>query len=296
MPISEKAVILRKNVHQGMKNGYFAVVFLAFLLTGCANEFNQVYKSTDSEYRYEYAKEAFATGKYVRATTLLNELVSFNKGTENAEESLYMLAMAQYNSKDFESSAMTFDKYFSTYRKGKYAEKACYFKGQSLYMSTPEPRLDQTETVAAIRAFQDYLDIYPDASMKDEAQARLFELQDKLVKKELYSARLYYNLGTYFGNCNQGENNYDACIITAQNALKDYPYTSMREEFALLVMKSKFERASMSVEEKKMERFQDAEDECYGFINEYPDSKDVSTAQKYIDVCKKMTGHQQEEK
>ncbi len=296
MPISEKAVILRKNVHQGMKKGYFAVVFLAFLLTGCANEFNQVYKSTDSEYRYEYAKEAFATGKYVRATTLLNELVSFNKGTENAEESLYMLAMAQYNSKDFESSAMTFDKYFSTYRKGKYAEKACYFKGQSLYMSTPEPRLDQTETVAAIRAFQDYLDIYPDASMKDEAQARLFELQDKLVKKELYSARLYYNLGTYFGNCNQGENNYDACIITAQNALKDYPYTSMREEFALLVMKSKFERASMSVEEKKMERFQDAEDECYGFINEYPDSKDVSTAQKYIDVCKKMTGHQQEEK
>ena len=70
----------------------------------------------------------------------------------------------------------------------------------------------------------------------------------------------------------------------------------MREEFALLVMKSKFERASMSVEEKKMERFQDAEDECYGFINEYPDSKDVATAQKYIDVCKKMTGHQKEEK
>ena len=296
MLISEKAVILRQNVHQGMKNGYFAVVFLAFLLTGCANEFNQVCKSADSEYRYEYAKEAFATGKYVRATTLLNEVVSYNKGTENAEECLYMLAMAQYNSKDYESSAMTFDKYFSTYRKGKYAEKACYFKGQSLYMSTPEPRLDQTETVAAIRAFQDYLDIYPDASMKDEAQARLFELQDKLVKKELYSARLYYNLGTYFGNCNQGENNYDACIITAQNALKDYPYTSMREEFALLVMKSKFERASMSVEEKKMERFQDAEDECYGFINEYPDSKDVATAQKYIDVCKKMTGHQKEEK
>ncbi len=278
-----------------MKKGLLAIISLAFLLTGCANEFNQVYKSTDSEYKYEYAKEAFANGKFVRATTLLNELVSYNKGTENAEECLYMLAMAQYNSKDYESAAMTFDKYFSTYRKGKYAENACYFKGQSLYMSTPEPRLDQTETVSAIHAFQDYLDIYSDARMKDQAQARLFELQDKLVKKELYSARLYYNLGTYFGNCNQGENNYDACIITAQNALKDYPYTSMREDFALLVMKSKFERASMSVEEKKLERFQDAEDECYGFINEYPDSKDVATAQKYIDACKKITEHLKKE-
>jgi outer membrane protein assembly factor BamD len=278
-----------------MKKAISAIILLVFLLSGCANEFNKVYKSTDSNYRYEYAKEAFANGKYTKAITLLNELVSYNKGTGNAEESLYMLGMAQYNSKDYESASMTFSKYFSSYRKGKYAEKACFYKGQSLYMSTPEPRLDQTETVAAIHAFQDYLDIFPDANMKDIAQARLFELQDKLVKKELYSARLYYNLGTYFGNCNAGENNYDACIITAQNALKDYPYTSMREEFALLIMKSKYERATMSVEAKKLERFQDAEDECYGFINEYPDSKDVGTAKKYIAACKKITGEVQEE-
>lgn len=274
-----------------MKKEISALLASALLFAGCANEFNQVYKSTDSKYKYEYAKETFANGKYTRAVTLLNDLVSYNKGTDNAEESLYMLAMAQFNSKDYESAAMTFDKYFSSYRKGKYAEKACFYKGQSLYMSTPEPRLDQTETLSAIRAFQDYLDIYPDAKMKDQAQSTLFELQDKLVKKELYSARLYYNLGTYFGNCSPGENNYDACIITAQNVLKDYPYTSMREEFALLIMKSKFERASMSVEAKKLERFQDAEDECYGFINEFPDSKDVATAQKYIKACKQITEH-----
>ena len=77
--------------------------------------------------------------------------------------------------------------------------------------------------------------------------------------------------------------------ITAQNALKDYPYTNMREEFAVLIMKSKFELAQQSVEEKKLERFQDAEDECYGFINEYPDSKERATAEKYIKKCKQVT-------
>ena len=114
-------------------------------------------------------------------------------------------------------------------------------------------------------------------------------MQDKLVQKELYSAQLYYNLGPYFGNCLNGGNNYEACIITAQNALKDYPYTSLREEFAVLIMKSKFELAQQSVEEKQLERYQDAEDECYGFINEYPDSKERSTAEKYIAKCRKVT-------
>ena len=38
--------------------------------------------------------------------------------------------------------------------------------------------------------------------------------------KNTFSAQLYYNLGTYFGNCTSGGSNYEACIVTAQNAIK----------------------------------------------------------------------------
>lgn len=259
------------------------------LFSSCAHEFNQVYKSQDYEYKYEYAKECFALGKYQRAITLLSELVTIQKGTSKGQECLYMLGMAEYCSKDYESAAETFKKYYSSYPKGYYAEKASYYIGQSLYMSTPEPRLDQTQTVSAIAAFQDYLDLFPDAQLKGTAQKRMFELQDKLVKKELLSARLYYNLGSYFGNCTDGGSNYEACIITSQNALKDYPYSSLREDFSLLIVKSKFDLAEQSVEEKRIERYRDAEDECYGFLNEYPDSENRKTAEKYIEVCKKYT-------
>jgi len=273
-----------------MRNSILIAISSALLLTGCAHEFNQVYKTDNYDFKYEYAKECFANGKYVRAITLLTDLVTIQKGTDNAQECLYMLAMANYCSRDYEVAAQAFKKYLQSYPKGYYAEMASFYIGQSLYMSTPEPRLDQTETVNAIAAFQEYLDIYPDAKMKDEAQKRLFELQDKLVLKEFYSAKLYYNLGSYFGNCTNGGSNYEACIITAQNALKDYPYTSMREDFALLIMKSKFELAQQSVEEKKADRYRDAEDECYGFINEYPDSRQVAMAEKFIRECKKYTG------
>ena len=275
--------------NKSMRKFFPIIIVSAMLLTGCANEFNQVYKTSDYSYKYECAKECFMKGKYTRAVTLLQDLVTLQKGTDNAQESLYMLAMAQYLGKDYESAATTFKKYYSSYPKGVYAEMAQYYIGQSLYMSTPEPRLDQSQTVAAISAFQDYLDLFPDAKYKETAQNRLFALQDKLVQKEFYSAQLYYDLGQYFGNCTNGGNNYEACIITAQNALKDYPYTSMREKFALLIMKSKYELAQQSIEEKKFERFQDAEDECYGFINEYPDSKSKSLAEKYISKCKEVT-------
>ncbi len=272
-----------------MKYHVLIAVSAVILLSGCAHEFNTVYKSTDYNYKYEFAKECFATGRYSQAIALLEDVVTMLKGTDNAEESLYMLAMAEFLDRDYEIAADYFKKYYKTYSRGIYAELASYYTGESLFMSTPEVRLDQSQTYSAISAFQEYLDLYPEAEKKELAQERLFELQDKLVKKELYSAQLYYNLGTYFGNCTSGGSNYEACIVTAQNAIKDYPYSDLRENFSFLIMKSKYELAQQSVEEKKLERYRDAEDECYGFINEFPDSKNKNVAEKYIAACEKVT-------
>ena len=264
-----------------MKKSAIITACFALLMTSCANQFNQVYKSQDNNLKYEFAKQYFASGKYSRAATLLNELITVKKGSTEAEESLYMLAMAEFNMKDYETAAEYFRKYCSSYPKGIYAEMAKYYVGESLYMNAPEPRLDQSTTMTAISAFQEFLDVYPDAKLKKQATNRLFALQDLLVEKEYNNAKLYYDLGSYFGNCLGEGNNYQACIVTAQNALKDYPYSNKREEFATLIMK-------MSVEEKQLERYQDAEDECYGFINEYPDSKERANAEKMIAKCKEF--------
>lgn len=269
-----------------MKKYLIAACSALLLFASCAQEFNNVYKSNDYLYKYEYAKEAFANGKYNKAITILQSIVTQQKGTKDAEDCLYMLAMSEYMIRDYATASEYFKKYYQSYPKGAYAEQAEFYVGESLYMSTPEPRLDQTPTYSAIAAYQEYLDLYPDGSLKEKAQSRLFELQDKLVEKEYLSAKLYYDLGDYFGNCTNGGNNYQACVVTAQNAVNDYPYSSKREEFYILIMKSKYELTRMSVESKQLERYQDAEDECYGFINEFPDSRERATAEKYIEKCK----------
>lgn len=290
MCIGQKCVILQLK-NKMMKRTTVFLSLAAMLLTGCAGEFNQVYKSTDISYRYEYAKQSFAEGKYARAASLLMDLITQKKGRDDAEEALYMLGMAEYKSNDFESASATFKKYFQTYPKGIYAEEASFYVGQSLYESAPEPRLDQTPTIGAINAYQQFLDYFPNSRLRPKAQERLFELQDKLVMKELLSAQLYYNLGGYFGNINSNnESNYISSIITAQNALKLYPYSKWREDFSLIIMKSKFELAENSSEDKKIERYRDAEDESYGFLNEFPESKNVPLAKKFIAKCKKVVG------
>ena len=91
-----------------MKKILFLLTMVALLTTGCANEFNRVYKTTDYSYKYDYAKECFARGKYTQAVTLLTDLVVVQKGTDNAEECLYMLAMAEYCNKNYQTASEVF--------------------------------------------------------------------------------------------------------------------------------------------------------------------------------------------
>lgn len=264
-----------------MKKNILLTLLTAFLLSSCG-EYSKVLKSTDYEYKYEAAKSYFAKGQYTRSVMLLNELIAILKGTSYAEESLYMLAMSYYNMEDYQMAAHTFTQYYKVYPRGTYAELARYHAGKAYYLDTPEPRLDQSATYTAIQELQMFMEYFPKSTRKEEAQNMIFELQDKLVTKEYLSAKLYFNMGNYRGN------NYYSCIITAQNALKDYPYTSLREELSILILRAKYEQAVNSVEEKKMERYRETVDEYYAFVNEFPESKYLKDAEQIFEESQKV--------
>ena len=264
-----------------MKKNLILALFVGASLSSCG-EYNKLLKSTDYDYKYEAAKNYYAKGQYGRSATLLNELITIMKGTDKAEESLYMLGMSYYNQEDFSTAAQTFITYCNTYPRGIFTELASYHAVKALYQDSPEPRLDQTGTYAAIQQLQRYLEYYPSSPRKKDAQDMVFELQDKLVKKDYYSAKLYYDLGNYLGN------NYESAVITAQNALRDYPYTDLREELSVLILRAKYEMALNSVEEKRLERFRDTVDEYYAFKNEFPDSKYTKEAARIFEASNKV--------
>ncbi|MCI5744600.1 outer membrane protein assembly factor BamD [Phocaeicola faecicola] len=257
-----------------MKRTIIIALFSAGILSSCG-EYNKVLKSTDYEYKYEAAKGYFAKGQSNKAAVILEELIPIMKGTSNAEESLYMLAMTYYNQGDYVTASHYFNTYYTTYPRGVYTELARFHSGKALYLDTPEPRLDQSSTFKAIQELQMFMEYFPGSNRRDLAQEMIFTLQDKLVEKEYLSAKLYYDLGSYTGNSSYSStgNNYQAAVITAQNVLREYPYTKMREELSILILRAKYDMAKESVAEKKEERMREAIDEYYAFKNEFPDSK-----------------------
>lgn len=265
-----------------MKKNNFLWALLAVLLLSSCGEYNKLLKSTDYEYKYEAAKSYFAKGQYNKAATLLNEMIAIMKGTSNAEESLYMLGMCYYNDADYQTAAHTFTQYYNYYPRGIYTELARFHAGKALYLDTPEPRLDQSGTYTAIQQLQSFIEYFPQSSKKEEAQSMIFELQDKLVMKEYLAAKLYYNMGIYRGN------HYESCVITAQNALKDYPYTNLREDLSILILRAKYEWAVNTFEEKQAERYRDVVDEYYAFKNEFPESKYLKDAEHIFAESQKV--------
>ena len=116
-----------------MRKNILIILALTVILTSCG-EYNKVLKSGDANYKFEFAKKAFEERKYVQAATLLEDVVKVLKGTDKAEESLYLLGLSYYENKDYLTASSYFKTYYTHYPKGKYTELAqCHF----IYYTVP---------------------------------------------------------------------------------------------------------------------------------------------------------------
>ena len=135
------------------------------------------------------------------------------------------------------------------------------------------------------------MDRYPDTKLKPQTQEMIEALQDHLIEKEYLAAKLYYDLGSYVMNTmGRGSvSNYESCIASCENAMRDFPYASAerREQFAIMILRSRYRLARQSVEEKRLERYRQTVDEYYGFANEFPESKYLKEAQSYLTKSQK---------
>ena len=269
-----------------MKLRFVGLLLIIALLSACS-EYNKVLKNSDPEYRYTFAKKYFDQGKFSRSATLLEDLVTIFRGTSHGEESLYLLARSYYGMKDYTTASQYFSTYYKTYPKGQYTELARFYSAYGLYMDSPDPRLDQTDTHKSMEQFQEFIEYYPQSERKEEAQSILFELQEKLAYKELMAVRLYYNLGNYVVGYPFPGGNYTSCVITAQNALRTYPYSYYKEDFMYYSLRAKYDMANQSVEEKKELRYRDVIDDYYAYINEFPNGKYYKQAQKIFESSQK---------
>ena len=263
------------------KKSWYILFLLMVFLTSCG-EYQKLLKSRDPEEKYQAALRYFNEEQYVKSQTLLDDVSAYYKGTERSEDVLAYLARSYMGQKAYESATDYYQAYVRNYPKGKYAAEAYFQVGHCQYLDSPDARLDQDITRKAIEALTLFVELYPESPYAQQAYDEMDELYDKLALKELKSAQLYYNLGTYLGN------NYESCEIVAKNALRHYPSNSYQEDFSWLILQAKYQQMVNSFEELKADRARDTQDEYYNFVTEYPTSKHRKEAEKMLTQIRKI--------
>lgn len=247
----------------------FAMLMMLLVNTSC-NEFSKVQKNKDYEYKLKKADEYYGKKKFRYAQQLYEELFPVYKGTQKFEDLYYKYAYCFYYMGNYQDAENLFRGYLEVFPSSSHAEEVDYMRAYSFYKLSPRLELEQVNTVKAMGMMQTFINTHPASSRVKEATDIIDECRKKLEAKDYRSARLFFDLGQY-----------RAAAVSFENLLNAYPESAAGDEYKLMVVKSYYKFARMSVSEKQLERFEKVVEEYHDFVDRYPDSKLLKDAEEY---------------
>jgi outer membrane protein assembly factor BamD len=146
-------------------------------------------------------------------------------------------------------------------------------RAYSYYKQSPKPELDQTSTMKAIGMMQTFINTHPGSVRNKEANEIIDQCRAKLETKDFKSAVLYFDIGQF-----------RAAGVAFTSLLNTYPESARADEYKLMIIKSYYRFAEMSIEEKKAERFEQVVTECYEFTDRFPESKYKKEADEFLSL------------
>jgi outer membrane protein assembly factor BamD len=256
-----------------MKRNWILLLFPAFLMMGCS-EFSRVQKSNNYDYKLSMAEQYFVKKKYNYAQQLFEELLPIYKGTEKAENMLYKYAYCAYYQADYQSAEGIFKQFIESFPRSEEVEEVDFMRAYCYYRESPKVELDQANTVKAMGAMQAFINMHPNSPRIKEATNIIDICRLKLEEKEEEAAQLYFNIGI------TDPNFFRAAGITYGQVLEDYPDSPKGDFYKLMIIKSYYEFAKISVEWKQKERYEQVETEYRDFVDRFPDSKLLPEAKR----------------
>ena len=259
--------IMKKATFVPMQKKWILGLLVILIISACS-EYNKVLKSPNPELKYQKTVEYYEEGDYLKAMPLLEELIPLYRGTDKGQKIYYYYCYANYYLNYNIQAAYHFKQYARTYPLSEFAEDALFMSAYCNYLDSPIPSLDQEPTYKAIDELQVFVNTYPKSPLVDSANHLVDELQLKLETKDFENSKQYYKI-----------KQYKAAIVALENTLQDYPNSIFEEEIKMLILKSYYELAIKSIDEKKLERFNKGIEAYYDFIDNFADGNQVNEAE-----------------
>jgi len=249
------------------------VLLVVFFLSSCSKGINKILKSTDPEYKLRMAEKYFVQKKYNKAQVLYEDVMPFYKTRGEFQDIYYKYAYCAYNQADYLNAENLFKTFLEIFPNSPKAEEMDYMRAYSYYKQSPKPELDQTNTIKAMGMMQVFINTHPGSARNKEASEIIDVCRAKLEIKDYKGAKLYYDMGQF-----------RAAGVAFTALLNSYPESEKADEYKLMIIKSYYEFAELSIQEKKTERFEKVINECEDFVDRFPDSKLRKDADNYLNL------------
>jgi outer membrane protein assembly factor BamD len=250
------------------------------LLSSCS-PFSKLQKSGTDDQKYKGAVQYYKKSDWYRAGLLFEELIPTLKGSTESEMAQFYYAYTQYHQQQYLLSATLFKKFYETFARSDYAQEAMYMYAFSLYKDTPAFNLDQSNTLTATSALQDFVNAYPESQYKDECTRMILDLRKKLERKAYEKAKLYYKTSGF------NIASYKSSVISIDNFQKEFPDSEYNEELAFLKVDAEFSLAQNSLETKQKERYEEAMKYHQAFVDKYPNSRFLKQSERMFETSQK---------
>lgn len=246
-----------------------SLLVITLIFSSCG-KFSKIQKSNDYEYKLTKADEYYTKKKYHNAQQLYEDLFPVFKGTQKFEDLYYKYAYCFYYMKMYRDAENMFKGYLEIFPTSSRAEEVDYMRAFCFYKQSPKLELEQVNTVKAMGMMQTFINTHPGSARIKDATAIIDQSRAKLEAKEYRGARLYYNLGQF-----------RAAAIAYGSLLNNYPESAKGDEYKLMVVKSYYKFAKLSILEKQQERYEKVVTEYEDFVDRYPESSLLKEAEEY---------------
>lgn len=232
---------------------------------------SKILKNPDPAYKLRIAEQFFVKKKYSKAQQIYEDVMPYYKTGKEFEDIYYKYAYCAYYQGDYMNSENLFKSFLEIFPNSTKAEEVDYMRAYSYYKQSPKPELDQTSTIKAMGMMQTFINTHPGSARNKEANEIIDICRAKLETKDYKAAMLYYNIGQY-----------RAAGVAFTTLLNNYPESLRADEYKLMIIKAYYKFAEMSIEEKKIERFEQVVAECYDFTDRFPESKFKKEADQFL--------------
>lgn len=169
-------------------------------------------ENLSSDSLYLLGTQAFEQGKYNLAVKYLDYLILNYPVMPDVSEAQFYLAESYCKQKRYSEASVEYEFLYKQFPQSPHAEEAKIRAAECTFKISEPYNREQELTLQAQRMAKNFLDTYPSSEFAPRARVILVQVDEKLARKELAAAKLYYKF-----------KEYGAAVMSLEYILEHYP-------------------------------------------------------------------------